>query len=246
MFYDERKKRIGAHIEQQRKAHNMTQAELLQAAFLSPTSTASLRRWEKGESLPDLDTLTRMAEIFDCDIGYLLADYEEEHRVTADVAEETGLSGKAILTLKKMNDKNGVVDINGLSTVSKLLETYMIPSAAEDLEIWSHPERETPIEDVLREITKYLHAPLYSGNKYKGILMSWKDIIQTACHFRINNALDELRGEITCSQPLVRNPDDAKQQALYDELNPHKKANEEGEAANGKHTKDTRRKRDKL
>lgn len=81
----------------------MTQKELLEKVYLSEKSVASLRKWENGDRLPDLETLARMSEVFDCDIGYLLGDYDEKDFPTHKICEYTGLSEKAIVCLQKMN-----------------------------------------------------------------------------------------------------------------------------------------------
>lgn len=63
---------------------------------MSPTSSTTLRRWEHGDDIPTLDAIERMSRLFDCDIGYLLADYDERHHVTADICRVTGLSERAV------------------------------------------------------------------------------------------------------------------------------------------------------
>lgn len=77
----------------------LTQQALLELCFLSSSSVGSLRAWERGERLPDLETLCRMAEIFECDVGYLLGDYDERTRTVADTRQTTGLSEAAVETL---------------------------------------------------------------------------------------------------------------------------------------------------
>lgn len=47
-----------------------------------------------------------MAELFDCDMGYLLGDYAERHRVTADICSETGLTEKAVDTILQYKNRN--------------------------------------------------------------------------------------------------------------------------------------------
>ena len=71
--------------------------------YMSESSTKTLTNWEKGEKIPDLTTLAKMSELFSCDIGYLLGDYEEKHRSTADVSKQTGLSGNAVEKISDMN-----------------------------------------------------------------------------------------------------------------------------------------------
>lgn len=106
MFYDDRLKSIGKRIKDNRKRLGLTQKELLEKVYLSEKSVASLRKWENGERLPDLDTLARMAEVFECDIGYLLGDYDEANFPTHKICELTGLSEPAVSRLCKMEEKS--------------------------------------------------------------------------------------------------------------------------------------------
>lgn len=102
MVYEERMVEIGRRIKSERIRYKEThgkklsQEQLLWMLDLSESSTPYLRKWEKGEAMPSLKQLCQMAEIFGCDIGYLLADYDERHHVTADVCNVTGLSERAV------------------------------------------------------------------------------------------------------------------------------------------------------
>lgn len=100
MFYADRKIQIGQRIKENRKRCHLTQMQLLERCYLSEKSVASLRAWEHGERLPDLDTLCRMCDIFDCDTGYLLCDYDARRRETADACTVTGLSEGAVHKLQ--------------------------------------------------------------------------------------------------------------------------------------------------
>lgn len=60
---------IGASIRDLRKLHNMKQEEL--AALLHVTRQ-TVSNYENGRSQPDLDTLVRIAEIFETDVNTLL------------------------------------------------------------------------------------------------------------------------------------------------------------------------------
>ena len=100
MFYADRKVQIGRRIKENRKRCHLTQMQLLEKCYLSEKSVASLRAWERGERLPDLDTLCRMCDIFDCDTGYLLCDYDARRRETADACTVTGLSEDAVHKLQ--------------------------------------------------------------------------------------------------------------------------------------------------
>ena len=101
--YEDRKKEIGKRIQALRIAKGLKQAEFLRALYMSDTSLKSLRSWEKGEILPELDTLTRMATVFECDIGYLLCDYDEINRDIADICTATGFTASAAQNIENMD-----------------------------------------------------------------------------------------------------------------------------------------------
>lgn len=102
MVYEERMVEIGRRIKSERIRYKEThkkklsQEQLLWMLDLSESSTPYLRKWEKGEAMPSLKQLCQMAEIFDCDVSYLLGDIDERRHVTADVCRVTGLSERAV------------------------------------------------------------------------------------------------------------------------------------------------------
>lgn len=100
--YEDRKKIVGQRIEKERKRLGISQKDLLTRIFKSEKSHKTLASWEKGERLPDLDSLVLMADLFHCDVGYLLGDYNEHTRTSADVVKETGLSEAAVDLILKI------------------------------------------------------------------------------------------------------------------------------------------------
>jgi len=60
-------KMIGNRIAQARKKINISQAELAERLFISPQAVG---KWERGESVPDIITVSRLAEIFGVDLNY--------------------------------------------------------------------------------------------------------------------------------------------------------------------------------
>jgi uncharacterized protein YjbI with pentapeptide repeats len=60
-------KMIGGKIAKARKAVNMSQAQLAQQLFISPQAVG---KWERGESVPDIITFNRLAEILGVDLNY--------------------------------------------------------------------------------------------------------------------------------------------------------------------------------
>jgi uncharacterized protein YjbI with pentapeptide repeats len=60
-------KMIGNKIAQARKNLNVSQAQLAERLFISPQAVG---KWERGESVPDIITFSRLAEILGVDLNY--------------------------------------------------------------------------------------------------------------------------------------------------------------------------------
>jgi uncharacterized protein YjbI with pentapeptide repeats/DNA-binding XRE family transcriptional regulator len=60
-------KMIGSKIAEARKKINMSQAELAKQMFISPQAVG---KWERGESIPNIITFNRLAEILGVDLNY--------------------------------------------------------------------------------------------------------------------------------------------------------------------------------
>jgi len=58
---------IGSKIAQARKAKGMSQARLAQQLFISPQAVG---KWERGESMPDITTFSRLGEMLGVDLNY--------------------------------------------------------------------------------------------------------------------------------------------------------------------------------
>ena len=119
IFYEDRKKVIGQRIKEERKnIPGMTQERFLKKLCMSERSTKTLRAWENGDMLPTLDNLAQMADLFDCDIGYLLGDYPERRRDSADVCRLTGISEDAVNKLVGVRFKR----LHLAAVLSRLIE----------------------------------------------------------------------------------------------------------------------------
>ena len=60
-------KRMGNKIAEARKSKNMSQSQLAEQLFISAQAVG---KWERGESIPDIITMTRLAEILGVDLNY--------------------------------------------------------------------------------------------------------------------------------------------------------------------------------
>ena len=68
-------KSIGNKIAEARKKINLSQAELAQQVSISPQAVG---KWERGESMPDISTLNRLAEILGVDLNYFSDSFQIE------------------------------------------------------------------------------------------------------------------------------------------------------------------------
>lgn len=116
--YEAKMSEIGKRIHQERLAKGLGQKEFLRRIFMSESSTKTLTAWERGERLPDLDSLCKMSELFQCDIGYLLCDFDTRRHENADICMETGLSEESVSLLRK-NAKLG------FTTEAKVLDLLL-------------------------------------------------------------------------------------------------------------------------
>jgi transcriptional regulator with XRE-family HTH domain len=88
-------KSIGNKIATARKKINLSQAELAQQVSIS---SQAVGKWERGESLPDITTLNRLAEILGVDLNYFSESFQSEDTEvkTKESSEKQNLpAGKA-------------------------------------------------------------------------------------------------------------------------------------------------------
>ena len=92
-------KTIGERIKNARKTAKLTQEDL--ANELS-VRRDRISKFESGkDKLLNLSHLIKLSELFNCDVGYLLGEYDSQTAAVEKISEITGLSSKAIKTLRK-------------------------------------------------------------------------------------------------------------------------------------------------
>ncbi|WP_202183115.1 pentapeptide repeat-containing protein [Chitinophaga solisilvae] len=89
-------KLIGNKIAEARKRIKISQAELAQRLFISPQAVG---KWERGESIPDIFTFNRLAEILGVDLNYFSDTFSSGATATAEAPSAarqpaTPLTGK--------------------------------------------------------------------------------------------------------------------------------------------------------
>ena len=86
---------IADRIQTLRKSKGMSQEELADAAGVSRQAVS---KWESEQSIPDIDKIVTLSEIFDVTTDYLLKGIEpvevKDHKTMADVIDQKVLTEK--------------------------------------------------------------------------------------------------------------------------------------------------------
>lgn len=93
---------IGERIKKARQEKHLTQVELAEKLGMH---REAIMNWERGRTSPDLFNSGCLCQLFDCDLGYLLGEYDTKKRVSDDICTVTGLSEKAAEKLAQLSDK---------------------------------------------------------------------------------------------------------------------------------------------
>lgn len=85
-------KKIGNKIAEARKILGISQAQLAERLFISPQAVG---KWERGESLPDITTLNRLADILGVDFNYFSENFQSQSELSATKPGELQLEKPA-------------------------------------------------------------------------------------------------------------------------------------------------------
>ena len=104
--------KTGIRIQEEIDRNRMTYAQLaeyLTNVYYVTTSRQYVSKICKGETFPQLYTLKAMAEVFDCDVAYLLCEQDTRKREATDIRAYTGLSETASETLHSLQTGKGML-----------------------------------------------------------------------------------------------------------------------------------------
>lgn len=106
-------KMIGNKIGEARKKINISQAQLAQRLFIS---SQAVGKWERGESMPDIITFSRLAEILGVDLNYFSESFQSGTTEVAHV--ESSPTKKKVKLSWDMSLGNWVdADFSGLKSL---------------------------------------------------------------------------------------------------------------------------------
>lgn len=107
--------KIGNRLRELREEKKWSQEEL--GELCEVQSRQTIAKWEHGDITISFNQMIKLCNIFDCDIGYMLCEYDTKHHVAANIQEQTGLSESAINVLQKLGKKARILT----DTLSSLL-----------------------------------------------------------------------------------------------------------------------------
>lgn len=111
---------IGAYISKLRKESDYTQAEL--ASKLNVTHQA-VSKWERGESIPDIDTLLNISELFDITIDDVLNGGKTKRSINDKVIKD--INNKEYINVANIiNDEE--YDLDDLVKIAPIIKTSKI------------------------------------------------------------------------------------------------------------------------
>jgi uncharacterized protein YjbI with pentapeptide repeats len=91
-------KMIGERITEARKKTSVSQAGLAELLFISPQAVG---KWERGESMPDILTLNRLAEILGVDLNYFSENFQNQNEKQNE--DESAVDEPESVKQKKIN-----------------------------------------------------------------------------------------------------------------------------------------------
>ena len=130
MAYDLGK--LGARLKSAREEMGYSMAYVAEACGVNQYQTIS--KWESGNNTPAVDKLVKLAEIYNCEVGYLLGEFDCKYRKVADINAETGLNEAAIQRLRRDSffDKDSIKALNevlsfedGEGGIPNLIKLYL-------------------------------------------------------------------------------------------------------------------------
>lgn len=110
-------KMIGNKITEARKKMNISQAQLAGFLFISPQAVG---KWERGESMPDITTFNRLAEIFNVDLNYFSDSFQShEKEILSDSTmirnSEVELIGNEPIDLPDVYERHAPINLTGVN-----------------------------------------------------------------------------------------------------------------------------------
>lgn len=103
---------IGERLRSARKEKELTLEEVAEKLGYAQYQTIS--NYENGTVSPSLEVTLKLCNFYDCEIGYLVGEFDCKKREVADIQKEIGLSEQAITNLQALqigdSEKSKILD----------------------------------------------------------------------------------------------------------------------------------------
>ena len=217
-------KKIGQRIEAERKFLNLSAEALANDIGIT---RQTLRKWEEGKECSiDIYALIKLANKFNCEVGYLLCEYDCKTKEITDTQKATGLSEQAITKLQRIKESNrstaycdilSLIIENGnceyfLSMIAKRISYYIEKKGLEGMELFQVNDnrimvldidgtrpavyKDSLIDSILQ--TEFIKLlPIVSNDYYKRYTLTPEERHKAADEYFRELMLKEFRGEIT-------------------------------------------------
>ena len=180
---------IGERIKKERKETlRISQLALVEDLGIRKNTLVNI---EKGRKMPDMDTLRILCDLLDCDMGYLLCEYDERHHVNADVAAEIHLSESAINKLRKLLPTysqilSSIIEHDDFAELLRTIDNKCNKKA--HVEMFKAATLFHIVEGAELSLTDS-DSVIYQGNGHSMPLYDHPQDIETAIDLRINKLL---------------------------------------------------------
>ena len=174
-----RQERIAQRIKQEREALDLTKAGLAEHLNVNRNTITTWERQDEKGRIPPLDDLLHMCELFQCEHGYLLCEYDCKTRVATNIHTETGLSEGAIQILVRYLQDSVIFS----TALSQMIEHPAFYYLVMDLAQWNHRLQQ-------KELVNLDEVSEYTRNVPRGLAVLFHD---DAAEFWLQKARDSLR-----------------------------------------------------
>lgn len=136
----------------------------------------TISSWESGNSTPSIEKLVKLAELYGCEVGYFVGEYDCKYRKNADIKSVTGLSESSIDIIKrdKFFDEKNIHSLDKMITFNNgdilaligkyLYHNYKGSVEIGDIEINGDTVADTILLEILCELRE-LRKKVQGGNQ---------------------------------------------------------------------------------
>ena len=173
-----------------------------------------LKQWEYGNNPISHEWIPAICEVLDCDVGYLFGEYKERHRISADIAAETGLTESAIQKIHNLRCGNQVDWLTDILNAIVEQEEFVVllfyalnytVSGNREVEVTGDRHRikvcckdiyRMKLSDTLEQLLSTIAARFEGREDYRHIYSLYRSMYNRPDKNGIVHSLDEIRTDM--------------------------------------------------